>query len=54
MPPLKVYTFENLLNSNIAVTIKAYSFEGAYELLVSTTKHPADYKHIPNWSIRLK
>jgi hypothetical protein len=44
MPPLKKYIFEDLVNSNIEVTIKAYSFTQAYEILVRISKHPADFK----------
>lgn len=46
MPPLKEYRFEDMMNSNIVVVIKSYSFEQAYETLVIVTKHPADFKYI--------
>lgn len=44
MPPLKEYRFEDMLNSNVEVVIKSYSFTEAYEILVIITKHPEDFK----------
>lgn len=45
MPPLKEYRFKDMLNSNVEVVIKSYSFTEAYEILVMITKHPADFKY---------
>lgn len=46
MPPLKEYRFEHDTPANVEIIIMSYSFEQAYEILVSITKHPADYKCI--------
>ena len=44
MPPLKEYIFEDMMNSNVKLVIKCYSFVDAYEILVMITKNPADFK----------
>lgn len=44
MPPLKEYIFEDLENQNVEIIINSYNFQQAYEILVMTTKHPADFK----------
>ena len=43
MPPIKNYVFVDLDDSNINITILAYSFVEAYEKLVSITKNPANF-----------
>lgn len=43
---MKEYIFEDLLNSNVQVSVKAANFTRAYEILVMITKHPADFKCI--------
>jgi hypothetical protein len=48
MPPLKTFIFENRLNSNIRIEIKAYSFDRAKELVISTVKDYSDYQIVPN------
>ena len=44
MPPLKTYFFENELNSNITITIRAYSEESAKEILFMEVQNSRDYK----------
>jgi hypothetical protein len=41
---MKEYLFENQLNSNIEIRIKAYNFTDAMELLLATTRDIDDYK----------
>ncbi len=38
------YIFENKLNSNVAIVIRAYNAREALELLRSTTDHSEDFK----------
>jgi len=45
MPPLKTYTFKESDGSKcITITMDAYNFEQAMNILVQTVKHPADFK----------
>jgi len=44
MPPIKTYTFENILNSNIKIEIKAYSQEQAMDILFMEVVCSNDYK----------
>jgi hypothetical protein len=43
---MKIYTFENVLNLNIRIEIKARSHNEALDLLISITKHSDDFKLI--------
>lgn len=43
---MKTYTFENVLNSNIRIKIKANYYTQAMDLLLSATRHIEDYKLI--------
>ena len=45
MPPLIEYKFEST-SDLVKITIKAYSFEGAYLKLIEICKNPADFKFI--------
>lgn len=38
------YIFENFINSNIRIIVKAISLEDAYEILNRECKNPSDYK----------
>lgn len=46
MPPLKEYKFENMLNANIVITIKAYHEHEAFDLLRFSVSDSLDYKRI--------
>ena len=46
MPAMKKYTFVHLDDSNVNVTILAYSFVESYEISVLITKNPANFKII--------
>jgi hypothetical protein len=41
---MKEYIFENILNSNINIVIKAHHYTQAMELLLSTTRDIDDYR----------
>jgi hypothetical protein len=41
---MKEYKFENVLNYNIKIIIKANYYNQAMDLLHSTVKHSEDYK----------
>lgn len=41
---MKKYIFENILNSNIQIIIKAKYLNEALDLLVLLVKYPDDYK----------
>jgi hypothetical protein len=43
---MKEYIFENQLNSNIRIVIKAYTLIVANEILNIEVKNPQDYKKI--------
>jgi hypothetical protein len=43
---MKTYTFENVLNSNIRIEIKAYSHNEALDLLILITRYSEDFKLI--------
>jgi hypothetical protein len=43
---MKIYTFENVLNLNIRIEIKARSRNEALDLLISITKYSDDFKLI--------
>lgn len=46
MPPMKDYTYECELNSNIRITINAYDEDEANDMLQVTVKYPEDFKLI--------
>lgn len=48
MKKKKEYIFVNELNSNITITIKAYSLLEAIDILIIETKNPKDYIHLNN------
>ena len=41
---MKQFIFENILNSNIQITIKAKCLNEALDLLILSVKYPDDYK----------
>jgi hypothetical protein len=43
---MKIYTFENVLNLNIRIEIKARSHNEALDLLILTTRYSEDFKVI--------
>jgi len=43
---MKEYIFENKLNSNIEIRIKAYNYTQAMELLLTITRDIDDYFHL--------
>jgi hypothetical protein len=45
---MKEYIFENVLNSNIKIRIKAYYYSQAMDLLLSVTRNVDDYKLKPD------
>jgi hypothetical protein len=45
---MKEYIFENILNSNIEIRIKAHYYSQAMELLLSVTRNIEDYRLKPD------
>lgn len=43
MPPLKTYAFTNSLNENLTIIIKAYTLNGALNILEDTVVNKNDY-----------
>lgn len=49
---MKEYIFENAMNSNISVTIKADTFSEAMNLLKTTIKYVEDYIYVDDkWKV---